>query len=162
MTPLRSKAAPRVYGLMLVAAVPLLALAVHLYQKPGQQNYAYLFAACALAGFLNIASIRFSFDGQTIRYFSLMTRTVIQMSEVTGAKIGYSESKGNNAFFFISTAKRGDLLLNLYLLPDRDAAYFCECLMALGIYPEVANGKRSLYLAKRFYPNGWAQPEEEE
>lgn len=159
MNPIRAKAAPRVYGLMLVAAVPLLALAIHLYQKPGQQNYAYIFAACALAGFLNIASIRFSFDGQTIRYFSLMTRTVIQMSEVVGAKIGYSESRGNNAFFFISTAKRGDLLLNLYMIPDKDAAHFCESLMSLGIYPEVADGKRSLYLAKRFYPNGWSPPE---
>ena len=161
MTPLRYKASGKVYGLMLVFAVPLVVLAIYLYQKPGQQNYAYIFASAALLGFLNIASIRFYFDGVTIRYFSLMTRTVIQMSEVVGAKIGYSVSKGNNAFFFISTAKRGDLMLNLSMFSRDDAAHFCEMLMSLGIYPEVENGVRARYLANCYYPNGWEPAQEE-
>lgn len=159
LPPINAKVAPKTYWMACIFAVPALALAVYLYPKPGQQTYALIFGAAAVFPFLNIATIRLRFDGRRISYSSLMTRTIIQMDEVTGAKIGYSESRGGQAFFFLSTQKRGDLMLNLPLFSRTDGQEFCRRLMELGIYPEVANGLRARLIANSLYPNGWQRDE---
>ena len=141
---------------MALFATPLLVLAAFIYPKPGQQTYSLIFAACAAFGFLNIASIRLYFDGRTVRYMSLMKRTVIIMDDVVGAKIGYSDTRGGNPFFFLSTRKKGDVLLNLPILDKEGSQDFCHQLMELGIYPEVENGVRTHLIAKSLYPHGWS------
>lgn len=159
-SPIQAKVASKTYALTAVLALPILVLAIYLYPRPGQQNYALVFAAIGAFCFINVASIRFSFDGKTVRYSSLLKRTVIQMEEVVGAKIGYSESRGNNAFFFLSTRKRGDEMLNLPLFDKSVSQDFCHRLMEMGIVPDVADGMRARYLANMFYPNGWEDVEE--
>ena len=160
LPPINAKVAPKTYWMTCVFAVPILALAIFLYPKPGQQTYALIFAGVAVFCFANVATIRLKFDGRRISYSSLMTRTIIQMDEVTGAKIGYSEARGGQAFFFLSAQKRGDLMLNLPLFSRKDGQEFCHRLMEFGIYPEVANGMRARLIANALYPNGW-QPGEE-
>ncbi len=160
--PINAKVAPKTYWMTCVFALPILVLAIFLYPKPGQQTYALIFAGVAAFCFINVAAIRLKFDGRRISYSSLMTRTIIQMDEVTGAKIGYSEARGGQAFFFLTTQKRGDLMLNLPLFSKADGQEFCRRLMALGVYPQVANGLRARLIANALYPSGWQRDEENE
>lgn len=162
LPPINARVAPKTYWMTCVFALPTLALAIFLFPKPGQQTYALIFAGVAVFCFINVASIRLKLDGRRISYSSLMTRTTIQMGEVTGAKIGYSESRGGQAFFFLSTQNRGDLMLNLPLFSKADGQEFCRRLMDLGIYPEVANGLRARLIANSLYPHGWQRDEANE
>lgn len=157
MYPLRFKAATKTYWMMCVFAVPMLALAIFLLKQPGQQKYALAFAGIVAFCFLNIATIRLFFDGTKVVYSSLLKRTRVQMDEVTGAKIGYPDTGGNMAvFFFLSTRKRGDIMLNLDIFSRPDAQEFCRRLSAMGIVPQVAHGLRARLLANALYPEGLA------
>lgn len=149
------KAAAKTYWLTCILAVPMLVLAVFLFKQPAQQKYAFIFAGIAAFCFLNVATIRLFFDGTKVAYSSLLKRTRVAMDDVIGAKIAYIEGANNAAaFFFLCTAKRGDIMLNLSMFANPQAQEFCRRLAASGIVPQVAPGFRAKLLANSLYPGG--------
>ncbi|GEP44627.1 hypothetical protein BGE01nite_39180 [Brevifollis gellanilyticus] len=163
LPPMELRAARRTHLLaFFMAGVPLIGLGIFLLQKPGQTLYAVIFILLGLFCHLNVAFIRFFFDGRLVLYTSLMKRTAVKITEVTGAKIGGIPSSQHAVFFFLSTVSRGDVMLNLRLFEKEDAQEFCARLAMLNVLPQVENTKMAHKLAEELYPAIEDSGEEEE
>lgn len=145
-----------------MAGVPLIGLGAFLLLKTqGQTLYAIIFILLGLFCHLNVAFIRLFFDGRLILYTSLLKRTAVRITDVTGAKIGAHTNSQHAVFFFLSTASRGDVLLNLRLFKREDAQELCARLAALNVLPEVEATKAAHKLADELYPDAEESDDDE-
>ncbi|MCE9610151.1 MAG: DUF3592 domain-containing protein [Chthoniobacter sp.] len=151
---LRAKAAPKCYAFMACFAIlPLTAAVWVLFKQPSQIAFSLICFCIVGFCFLNIASIRFLFDGETISYSSILKRSIVSMDQVIGALIGYARSGQHKApFFYLRTRDQGEVMLNLGVFRRSDSREFCRRLALVGITPEVASGFRARLLKKELYP----------
>lgn len=141
------------YIVFSVLAVPILGLFVNAaIRKPAQWVYVAVFGLIVGAIYANIASIRFSYDEQSVRYKSRLKDVWVELADVTLVKIMAEQGdprKGRAPRFYLSRGDGKDVMINLKVLPLKTAQEFCAMLKARGLKFEVDDNKLVMIFAKK-------------
>ena len=129
------------YIVFSVLAVPMLGLFVNAaVRNPSQWIYVAVLGLIVGAIYANIASIRFSYDEQSVRYKSLLKDVWVELAEVKLVKIMAEQGdprKARSPRFYLSKGDGKDVMINLKVLSLKTAQEFCAMLKARGLKFEV-------------------------